>query len=415
MTLPFMKRPNLTALLLFTLVVHAGARAQEPAGGDALEERPSGPRVVLEDPGGELKRLALTDFEPKSLAASGAAMIRFEGFEAPARDGDELDLARVRLVGGGNVLAQLRGGEGELLKLELIGRKRLRLAIEELESLVLEKRFPTAWTEPVEAAEEGDRLYRLRGSGVDRIDGAIESFDDQGLTMDTELGSKSFRWQEVAALFIEAFEEQEAPGEGEAVVVDLVDGSRLPLIFQRLGSDGLDLVTGAGYGLRLPLAVVAEVLVVDSGVQFLSELEPERVDVTSPFGDDLGMVWPMRRDRCTSGTSLRAGGRVWTRGIGVHAPSRLEYALDGQWSSLRGFVAIDDEVIPLPANGSAQFRVWGGEELLWESAVLHGGDAPEALPLIDLKGVERLVLEVDMADEMHVGDRADWLRPVLAR
>lgn len=373
------------------------------------------PGVLIEDAGGNVERRELRDLEITSLADSGAALIRFEGMQPPPpREGGGA-LAEVELVGGGRVLAELAGGDGEFLNLRLVGNKRLRLAIEEFLGLRIDERFPASWTEAVEPAPEGDRLYRVRGGGVDRIDGTIESFTSRSVTLDTVLGTKEFPWEEVAALFIEAFEEESAEVQGEQVVVDLVDGSRLPLLFRGLTPDGLDLVTGVGSGLRLPLEVVAEVLVADSGIEFLSELDPSESESTSPFGDDLGMVWPVRKDRCTTGSPLRAGGRVWTRGIGVHAPSRLVYELDGQWKSLRGRVAIDDEVISLPARGSARFRVKNGDALLWESPLLRGGDPPVALPAIDLEGVQRLVLEVDMADEMHVGDRADWLRLILAR
>jgi hypothetical protein len=127
------------------------------------------------------------------------------------------------------------------------------------------------------------------------------------------------------------------------------------------------------------------------------------------------MSWPVRRDRSTTGGPLRAGGRVWSRGLGVHAPSRVEYSLGGSWRGLRGSVAVDDEVVHLPARGSVRFRIHGDGELLWESAVLRGGDPPVAFPELDLAGVQTLLLEVDMAEELHAGDRADWLRLILVR
>ncbi len=76
---------------------------------------------------------------------------------------------------------------------------------------------------------------------------------------------------------------------------------------------------------------------------------------------------------------------------------------------------MDDEVIHLPARGSVRFRVLADAKLLWQSDVMHGGDEPVPIPLLDVTGVQKLTLEVDMADEMHVGDRADWLRPILVR
>lgn len=395
------------ALALVSLVLHASP--QQELGAPVVAQ------LVVEQSGGSVARRPVSGLEAESLEAVGGALWRLEGLgPAPAPlEGD--DVARVRLVDGGEIFGQLQGGDGEYLDLRLVGGTQLRLAIEEIASLRLEARYPDVWTEPVVAAEAGDRLFRMSGSGLDRIDGTIDSFSLEGVTFETSLGPKTFPWAQVAALFVEVFEEEESPMPEEAVVVDLVDGSRMTFGFRRLTASGLDVVTPLGRGLRLPLDALAEVLVVGSGVQFLSELDPVEAADTAPFGDDLGMIWPARRDRCTSGGPLRAGGRVWTRGLGVHAPSRLAYDLGGEWAQLRGSVAIDDEVIPLPARGSVRFRVLGDGQVLWESEVLRGGDDPTRLPPLALKGVRQLVLEVDPADEMHVGDRADWLRLVLSR
>ena len=46
---------------------------------------------------------------------------------------------------------------------------------------------------------------------------------------------------------------------------------------------------------------------------------------------------------------------------------------------------------------------------------LRGGDPPMPLPALELKGAQELVLEVDVADDLHVADRADWLRMLLVR
>jgi len=402
--------PHAAVLLFLPLFVPASAQeGREPSSGED-----AGPRVLLEDRDGGVERRELAELDLRELAPTGAALLRFNGFEAPpALEGSAR--ARVDLIGGGRLHAGLIGGEGEELALRLLGGTRLSLSIEEFLSLQLPERFPSTWTEPVEPAPAGDRLYRLRGGGIDRIDGTVEGFSTTGVTLESALGSKDFPWEEVAALFVEPLGEEAPASEGEPVVVDLVDGSRLPAHFRRLAPGGLDLLTRGGAGLRLPLSAVAEILVPASGVRFLSELEPVEAAPTSPFGDDLGMVWPWRRDLCTSGAPLRAGGRVWTRGLGVHAPSRLAYELGGEWRSLRAEVAIDDEVLPLPARGSVRFRVHGDGELLWESPILRGGDPPLAMPALSLEGVQRLELEVDPADEMHAGDRADWLRPILAR
>lgn len=397
------------ALALTTLLLLVQTPGDPSAPGDLA------PRVVLEDSAGAVRTQKLEGFSLDAIAGGGVTFLRFEGVGADEPLTPPADPVIVELLGGGRAIGSLAGGEGEFFDLRLAGGSRLRLSIEEIVSFRLPGRFPEAWTQPVLAADEGDRLYRRSGPGLDRIDGAIESFDDKGVTLDTSLGIKSFPWSEVAALFIEVFEPELQTPNFPKVVVDLVDGSRLPMGLRALSPAGLDLMTSAGRGLRLSLDVVAEVFLVQPGVVFLSDLDPQEVPSVSAFGDDFGMVWSMRRDRSTSGGPLRAGGKRWTRGLGVHAPMTLKYTLDGSWKHLRGFVAIDDEVIPLPAQGSVIFRVSAGGKVLWESPVMRGGDKPLRIPDVALEGVTALELECLVADDMHLGDRANWLRVLLSR
>ncbi len=397
---------RLTAPLLLLALAAAG-----PQEGPA----PGAPALVVEAADGSLRRLPLGDLELDSARSTGGALLRFEGTPAAPDAPQGEDLARAELLDGSVASGRLLGGDGELVELRLVGGTPLRLGLEELRALHVEARRPEGWTEPVVAPEAGDRLYRRSGPGLDRIDGTVAELSAEGVTLDTSLGTKTFPWGEVAALFVEPLEEEPPAPEPEAVVVDLVDGSRLRLGFERLSAAGLDARTPAGRRLRLAPEAVAEVLVEGAGLAFLSDLEPASAEPTAPFGDELGMVWPVLRDRCTTGEALRAGGRRYTRGLGVHAPSRVEYELGGAWRSLRAEVAVDDSVVPLPARGSVRFRVLADGEARWESPVVQGGDGPLVLPELDLTGVGRLVLEVDPADELFVGDRADWLRPVLRR
>jgi hypothetical protein len=153
----------------------------------------------------------------------------------------------------------------------------------------------------------------------------------------------------------------------------------------------------------------------DGRVQFLSDLEPSGVEEGGPFGDELGLTWPHQRDASVTGAPLQAGGKTWLRGIGVHSPSKLTFALDGKWESLRGSVAIDDQVLLLSARGAAHFRVLVDGEERWASGLVRGGDSPVELGPIDLSGARELSLVVEMADDHYVADRADWLRPLLIR
>jgi hypothetical protein len=325
--------------------------------------------------------------------------------------------AKVELLDGGRVMAHIIGGEGDFLDLSILGDTRLRVSVDELTSVVVADRIPASWGSRLEPNEEGDRVYRLASRGLERLEGTLEEFTETGVLFTTRVGSKELPWSEVCALFIEALEDEpEMPPSGDLVVVDLADGGRIHGGLLEIRATEMDLVTRAGRGLRLPRASVSELFVPGAGALYLSELKPVALGPEgSPFGDVFGMVWPYRVDRSVTGGPLTCGGQLFTRGFGVHAPSKLEWELDGSWTSLQLGVGVDDEVLTLASKGSVVFRVFVDGEARFESGVLTGGSEPLTVPAVSLEGASRLSLEVEMAGDLHVADRADWLRPVLVK
>jgi hypothetical protein len=124
----------------------------------------------------------------------------------------------------------------------------------------------------------------------------------------------------------------------------------------------------------------------------------------------LSLAWPYQNDRSVTGGMLRAGGRYYLLGLGMHSPSRITYDLNGEYSRFEADVAIDDSVAPC---GSVVFRVFAdlgdGE---WQqraiSPIQRGGAVPHRLSA-NVEGAIRLSLLVDFADRADELDHADWL------
>jgi hypothetical protein len=377
----------------------------------------SGPRVVLETALGELKTLELAGFQTSDPRELGARRVRFEGLPPVAPRAGGRAQAVVTLANGDQLFGRVKGGLGELLDIELAGGVHVAISIDALASLVIPDHVPQAWSTPLEAPAEGDRIYRRQGDKLDPDQGGTEEFTSEGVRFHGQVGTKLTPWSDLAGLFIESLgpDEQPAPPAGTVpVVVDLVDHSRMHGGLERLGAEGCRLRVLGDQTLELPAAVVAGVLVDDGALAFLSTLPPSQALHSSPFGDDLGLRWPHRIDRSVSGAPLVAAGRTYVRGIGVHAPSRMSWTLAEGWKELRGSCAVDDQTLRLPARGSVRFRVLLDGERAWESPVLRGGDPPVAFR-VPLAAHRELVLEVDVADQSYVGDRADWLDVLLAR
>jgi len=406
-------RPLLSTLARALLLATAAVSSLAPS---ALGQ---GGVLAFHDLDGLVTRRPVASVSLTDLDQLQAVLVRFEDFEPPQVTGlANADRAELRLTSGDLVRGRVAGGRGDLLHADLVGGALFVVEIDRLESIVFPGRVPADRPGGLTPGDQTDRLYWKRQGGLDRVDGTIEAFGEEGVSFESVLGSKTFPWDEVAGLFVAAFEEAGAGGEdlgGTRVAADLIDGSRLRGRLVSLDREGCTLEFEHGPGITLPLASLSEVVVDDGRIAFLSDLAPSLVEESSPFGDDLGMRWPYRRDRAVGGGPLVVGGQHYARGLGVHAPSRLTWELDGTWTELRGAVAIDDSVLLLPHQGSVEFRLLLDGELAWASGTVRGGQLPRALPDLELAGKRELTLEVDMDSKLHVADRADWLRMMLVR
>ncbi len=408
----------LLPLLLLAPQLEAAALNPQGSAPNPTQNPTAGARAVLESLKGEVRRVPLAELKLSDPRQAGAHFLRFEGLTAQKELDEEVsDLARLVLINGDEVRAAIRGGDGELLRLAVLRDTEVHFSIETLRSLVFPERLSAASIE-VAPAEEGDRLYRLRGGGLDRVDGLVNGFSAEGVQFESNLGERTYAWREVAALFVEVFEEPSAAtaesGSGTPVFLELHGGTRLRGQLRSLDARGVTLDMPGDPGLKLPLEALAEVAVDDAAYRFLSMMSPDDSGPSSPYGDDLGMLWSHRMDRDFQGAPLRSGGRIWPRGIWVHAPSRLTWKLDGAWRELRSLAGLDDAVAG-SERASVIFRVFVDGEQRYASSVVRGGDGPVALPVISLVGAEELVLEVDQATDFHVRDRAIWIRPFLVR
>jgi len=109
-------------------------------------------------------------------------------------------------------------------------------------------------------------------------------------------------------------------------------------------------------------------------------------------------------NQSVDGHPLFLDGKRFEHGLGTHANSTLRVALGGKAERFTATVGIDDEV---DKKGSVNFKVIGDGKTLWDSGVLHGGDAAKPVA-VDLHGVKSLILQVtDAGDDMNY-DHADW-------
>jgi hypothetical protein len=104
------------------------------------------------------------------------------------------------------------------------------------------------------------------------------------------------------------------------------------------------------------------------------------------------------------GLPLTLNGQMFERGIGAHAPSRIELDLGGTCTAFLADVGLDDEV---GDRGTVIFEVLGDGEVLATSGLVVGsqGSVPVAA---DLTEVQRLELVVGAGGDGNGWDHADW-------
>lgn len=109
-------------------------------------------------------------------------------------------------------------------------------------------------------------------------------------------------------------------------------------------------------------------------------------------------------NRSVVGTPLLIGGRVYSRGIGGHAISRMLFDLGGKAKKVEGYAGPDETNI---FATNLEFKIIGDGRELWGSGVMKRGDA--AVPFdVDLSGIDKVLLLIDMCDDEFMYDHGDW-------
>jgi beta-galactosidase len=110
------------------------------------------------------------------------------------------------------------------------------------------------------------------------------------------------------------------------------------------------------------------------------------------------------------GRTLSIGGTAYAKGLGAHAVSRVQLALDGRCSVFRSDVGVDDE---MGANGSVAFEVWVDGVRRAATGVLTGSAAAERLD-VDVTGGQLLELRITDGGNGNGADHGDWAAARLA-
>lgn len=305
---------------------------------------------------------------------------------------------------------------GERLEIERSAFGPLSLPLERVRAVLFQvpadaaqrDRLAARWLIPASAAvpprAEGDLLLLENG---DTLSGTIESCDGRRVELQAAVGAARIEMEKIVAIEFNpallSVPERQAP----RLLVGLLDGTRLEVSSIDVDLQGLHVSAPRGMSpdrLALwtaPAESLALVQPLSGRVAYLSDLTPASYKHL-PF---LSRAWPFRNDFNVTGLQLRAGGRLYAKGLGMHSAARLTYRLDKPYRWFEAEVAIDDET---RQRGSVTYRVFVDSQQRYVSSIVRGGEAP--LPVrVDLQGGKQLSLIVDYAERADELDHANWL------
>ncbi|MBI3410958.1 MAG: NPCBM/NEW2 domain-containing protein [Planctomycetes bacterium] len=167
--------------------------------------------------------------------------------------------------------------------------------------------------------------------------------------------------------------------------------------------------TLAGFDVETPLEKVAAIDLRMGRAVYLSDMKPKAYE-HKPF---LGVAWPLVVDGSVTGRPLRLGGQTFDKGLGMHAPCRVTYTLDGGFRWFEASVGLDART-GQRGHVRVSILVDGKEREGFDRKELTGGGMPWNLR-IDVRKAREVALVADMGDFGDVQAHVDWADARLIR
>jgi hypothetical protein len=386
---------------------------------------------------GEPFRAALEGFDADGKVQFGAGaplaslpladLATWGAFVEPARG------TQLLLAGGGVIVADVLEIDKDRLLADLRHAKdhgldapptgEIKLPLESLLGVIFHAPADRSRRDPLiarvsSAAGDADRVILDNG---DELTGAIQGLSAPGgaldagikkLSLETAGGRVEVEAAKVAAIAFNPALGSRPRASGLRTIVGFQDGSRVMATSLSGAGETARLKLVSGLELEAKISAIVALQTFGGRVTYLSDLKSSGYKHL-PY---LQLSWPFRADRSALGSPLRAAGKLYLKGLGMHSAARLTYDLDRPYQQFAAELAVDDETA---GRGSVVFRVFvddgaGNGAFKYTSPVIRGGDPPTPIS-VDLTGAKRLSLLVEYSDRGDELDHADWLNARLVK
>ena len=256
--------------------------------------------------------------------------------------------------------------------------------------------------------ERGDQdtlVVKTPGGDAVTLSGIVLRLDADQIVLDYEGVESPMALKTVRAIQM-AKPTGPATGGKPVATVLLADGSMV--VVASIGSERDRLVLGSpALGqVKVPRKTVAVIRFRNERVVQLADLKP-KVEQTPFFDED----FPWQRNRAAGGGPLQLRGRVYEKGIGMHARCKMEFVLGGAYREFTGLAGIDDSV----RSGSAHLAISIDGKPPVVKTTLDRAGKPEVLT-IDVRGAKKMTIMADFVEgTMGSGARVDLCDAVLRK
>jgi hypothetical protein len=246
-------------------------------------------------------------------------------------------------------------------------------------------------------------------SNGDTVSGVFTACADLKITMQADAGPTSLPLESIKRIVFAATGSGGKSDAARAFRVRLADSSILTVAEAK--SDGAKLsLTLQGKNastVEVPMTSVLGIEQLNGPVGWLSSMTPTENVQTPYLGGD--PIWPARFDRSVDGSPLSFDGHIYDHGIGVHAYSRLTFAIDRQWKVFRTLYAIDSQRDQPRKFADVTVRIKLDDKVMQEEKHFREGVLSPVI-LLDLSDAKTLTLECDYGDAGDTQAHLDWLQ-----
>ena len=249
-------------------------------------------------------------------------------------------------------------------------------------------------------------------SNGDTVSGVFTDCAELNVTLQTDSGPTLVPLEGVKRILFAATGSAAPTSSTRAFRVRLVDSSILTVADVQTDDTKLKLTLQGkdAQVVGVPMSSVLAIEQLNGPVGWLSSMTPI-LNIQTPY---LGgsSAWPARFDQSVDGSPLSFDDHIYEHGIGVHAYSRLTFAIDPQWKVFRTQYAIDSPRDQPRKYADVTVRIKFDDKVVHEEKHFREGILSPVI-MLDLNGAKTLTLECDYGDAGDTQAHLDWLQPAL--